>query len=111
MCDTLPLDNFKIYSHLAMPYITWGLIWDSKIKKKESLVLRRFFCLKSQLKILKAARFEAETGKDFKFTKEGTTLPLIFKNHQISNSSIRDQLKFEISLSDWGWIDKKECNI
>ena len=22
MCDTLPLDNPKIYSHLALPYIT-----------------------------------------------------------------------------------------
>ena len=43
ICDTLPLDNPKIYSHPALPYITWGLIQDSKIRKKESLVLRIFF--------------------------------------------------------------------
>ena len=41
-CDTLPLDNSKTYSHPALPYITWGLIWDSKIKKKESLGLKFF---------------------------------------------------------------------
>ena len=40
--NTLPLDNPKIYSHLALLYITWGLIWDSKIKKKKSLILRNF---------------------------------------------------------------------
>ena len=41
-CDTLPLDNSKNYSHPALPYITWGLIQDSKIKKKESLGLKFF---------------------------------------------------------------------
>ena len=34
------LDNSKTYSHPALPYITWGLIWDSKIKKKEFLGLK-----------------------------------------------------------------------
>ena len=33
-CDTLPLDNFKTHLHPALLYITWGLIWDSKIKRK-----------------------------------------------------------------------------
>ena len=32
VCDTLPLDNPKTHSHLALPYITWGLIWDLKNK-------------------------------------------------------------------------------
>ena len=31
-CNTLPLDNSKTYSHLALPYITWGVIWDLKNK-------------------------------------------------------------------------------
>ena len=35
-CNTLPLDNSKTYSHPALPYITWGLIWDSKIRREES---------------------------------------------------------------------------
>ena len=35
----------KIYSHLALPYITWGLIRDSKIKKKESLIFKKKFFL------------------------------------------------------------------
>ena len=55
--DTLPLDNLKIYSHLVLLYITWGLIWDSKVKKKEFLVLRRFLLILSSeipIKILKA---------------------------------------------------------
>ena len=51
MCDTLPLDNLKIYSHLALLYITWGLIWNSKIRKKESLVLRRFCLQTSEIPI------------------------------------------------------------
>ena len=33
-CDTLPLDNFKTHLQPALLYITWGLIWDSKIKRK-----------------------------------------------------------------------------
>ena len=32
ICDTLPLDNLKTHSHLALPYITWGLIQDLKNK-------------------------------------------------------------------------------
>ena len=39
-CNTLPLDNSKTYSHPALPYITWGLIWDSKIRREESLELK-----------------------------------------------------------------------
>ena len=31
---TLPLDNLKIHLHTSLPYITWGLIPDLKIKKK-----------------------------------------------------------------------------
>ena len=33
--DPIPLDNLK--NHTTLPYITWGLIWDSKNKRKESL--------------------------------------------------------------------------
>ena len=40
ICDTLSLDNSKTYSHPALPYITWGLIGDSKIRKEESLELK-----------------------------------------------------------------------
>ena len=32
VCDTLPLDNPKTHSHLALLHITWGLIWDFKNK-------------------------------------------------------------------------------
>ena len=39
-CDTLPLDNSKTYSHPVLPYITWGLVWDSEIRKEESLELK-----------------------------------------------------------------------
>ena len=34
ICDTLPIDNPKIYLHTALLYITWGLIQDFKIKKE-----------------------------------------------------------------------------
>ena len=40
ICNTLPLDNSKTYSHPALLYITWGLIQDSKIRKEESLELK-----------------------------------------------------------------------
>ena len=33
-CDTLPLDNPKTHLHLALLYMTWGLIWDSKNKRE-----------------------------------------------------------------------------
>ena len=33
--DPIPPDKLK--NHTALPYITWGLIWDTKIKRKESL--------------------------------------------------------------------------
>ena len=38
ICDPIPLDNLK--NHTALPYITWGLIWDSKNRRKESLRLK-----------------------------------------------------------------------
>ena len=33
--DPIPLDKLK--NCTALPYITWGLTWDSKNKRKESL--------------------------------------------------------------------------
>ena len=33
-CNTLPLYNPKTHLHLALPYITWGLIRDFKNKKE-----------------------------------------------------------------------------
>ena len=38
--DPIPLDNPK--NHTVLPYITWGLIQDSKIRRKESLRLKFF---------------------------------------------------------------------
>ena len=40
LCNPIPLDNPK--NNTALPYITWGLIQDSKIKSKESLKLKSF---------------------------------------------------------------------
>ena len=34
ICNTIPLDNPKAYIHIGLPYITWGLIMDPKIKKE-----------------------------------------------------------------------------
>ena len=42
MCDTLPLDNLKIHFHIALPYITWGLIQDLKIKKEIPIEIKIF---------------------------------------------------------------------
>ena len=52
------LDNSKTYSHPALPYITWELIWDSKIKKKGSLGLK--FSTGQASGILKKLRQEGE---------------------------------------------------
>ena len=38
ICDPIPLDN--LMNHTALLCITWGLIWDSKNWRKESLGLR-----------------------------------------------------------------------
>ena len=38
--DPIPLDNLK--NPTALPYIAWGLIWDTKIRKEESLRLQFF---------------------------------------------------------------------
>ena len=40
ICDPIPLDNLK--NHTALPYIMWGLVWDSKNRRKESLRLNDF---------------------------------------------------------------------
>ena len=39
-CDPTPLDTPK--NHTALPYITWRLVQDTKIRNKESLRLRFF---------------------------------------------------------------------
>ena len=36
-CNTLPLDKYKTYSHPALPYKTWGLIWDSLTNRPSKL--------------------------------------------------------------------------
>ena len=114
-CNTLPLDNSKTYSHPALPYITWGLIQDSKIRKEESLELKfstrqvsgllklrqegeipiENFCklLVSQLFKYKQQKkvFEAENSASRKRSplhKKGTRLSLAFKNHQIQASGM-----------------------
>ena len=35
ICDPISLDKLK--NHTALLYITWGIIWDSKNERKESL--------------------------------------------------------------------------
>ena len=47
--DPIPLDNPK--DHTALPYITWGLIWDPKIKNKESLRLKSFSLDKKEVSL------------------------------------------------------------
>ena len=69
ICDTLPLDNPKTHSHLALPYITWGLIWDFKIQKKESLVLKKIYflpdkCLESQKQKSKREKSQLKIFED-----------------------------------------------
>ena len=42
ICVTLPLDNPKTHSHLALPYIKWGLIWDLKNKIQSEIPIEHF---------------------------------------------------------------------
>ena len=66
ICNTLPLDNRKIYLHTTLPYITWGFIWNPKIKMEIPIEIKnfeldskiiciekvqKFYHLKSQLRI------------------------------------------------------------
>ena len=44
--NPIPLDNLK--NHTALLYITWGLVWDSKNRRKESLRLKLFLPDKHQ---------------------------------------------------------------
>ena len=77
VCDTLPLDNPKTHSHLALPYITWGLIWDLKIKYREIPIEKIFFYnfFKYKQQGLKQERSPIHRRR--------IILPLAFKNHQI----------------------------
>ena len=104
-------DNSKTHSHSALPYMTWGLLWDSKIKKKESIGLK--FSTRQASEILNRKieipieNFLQIAGKSIfqiQTTKEGfevensasrerssihrrrIILPLAFKNHQIQVS-------------------------
>ena len=117
-CDALPLDNSKTYSHPVLPYITWGLLWDSQIKKKESLGLKFFtgqvsrilklrqeeeipienFCklpvsqlskFKQQKKVLRLKIQQG--GKGLQFTEKDN---IVTNFQDSSNSSIWDELKF-----------------
>ena len=71
-CDTLPLDNSKTYLHPALPYITWGLIWDLK-NKTERDSNQNFLQIPSksifQIQTAKES-FEVEVGKALQFTEE-----------------------------------------
>ena len=49
--DSIPLDNLK--NHTALPYIKWGLIWDSPNRRKESLRSKIFTRQASRIPKLK----------------------------------------------------------
>ena len=82
VCDTLPLDSPMIHLHTALLYITWGLLWDLKIKNEIPIEIKilsgipkireggiiyiekiqKFYHLKSQLKILGKLPVSQHTG-------------------------------------------------
>ena len=126
ICNTLPLDNSKTYSHPALLYITWGLIWDSKIKKKESLGLK--FSTGQASGILKLRQEEeilienfhkllvsqiqtAEEGFEEKVSISQERDNTVTSFQESSNSNVWDELKFVrvnlIDLSHRGQIKRK----
>ena len=92
MHDPISLDNIK--NHTALPYITWGLIQDLKTKEKRDpsykMLLDRHLRIRNQISKQEGKRRKKKI--------------LVRKQ---SNSSIRDELKFEkvtLDLSHLGWI-------
>ena len=74
ICDTIPLDNPKTHLHLALLYITWGLIQDLKNKIEREIPIENFYKLLvsqfSKYKIMEEG-FEVKVAKDFQLAEEG----------------------------------------
>ena len=90
ICDTLPLDNPKTYLHLALPYITWGLIWDLKNKIQREIPIEIFYELSvSQFSKYKQWRkvLSLKKGKISNSQKKDN-FAFSFKNHQIQTSGM-----------------------
>ena len=99
ICNTLPLDNSKIHLHTALPYITWGLIQDLKIKKEipieikilsvipknkkdESFVLRRFKNLSYEVPVKDFGKIASKSAyRDLRLHERRNNFAI---NHQIN---------------------------
>ena len=65
-CDPIPLDNLKKHTDTALPYITWGLIWDIKNETERSQ-LTNFARLSSRISKIrerKRGKFPCEQATD-----------------------------------------------
>ena len=102
------LDNLK--NHTALLYITWGLIQDSKDRRKQSLRLTNFTGLSSGISKTREGISMQTSHKErkkilvVKFIVESAS-----KNRKCesSNSSIIDELKFESSRIITSGMDKR----
>ena len=116
ICDPITLDNPK--NHTALPYITWGLIYDSKIRKKESLRLKSFTRQASRIsklrrrshwklnlrninwQILRESNFTWTSHEERRKVLVVKLIASKDKKSKSSNSSIWDELKFITSGMD-----------
>ena len=116
ICNPIPLDNPK--NHTALPYITWGLIWDLKIKKEipteiksEESHLTNFTRLLFRISKIRERISTSTSCQErrkilvVKFIVESASEN---RKSESSNSSIRDELKFESSRFITSGMDKRK---
>ena len=132
ICNPMSLENLRNLT--VLPYITWRLILDSKIRRKESQGLRFFTGQTSQISKLRKrshskwkpekyqlTKFYQTAVKDFKSKRKQFHMDKLQRKKKIlvvrliasknrksksSNSSIWDELKFESNKFITSGMDK-----
>ena len=77
ICTPIPLDN-----HTALPYITWGLIWDLKSETERSQLTNftRMSSGISKIKVQKRGEFPCEQAADKQRKKENPSCQIHLGN-------------------------------
>ena len=112
VCDPIPLDNPK--NHTALPYTTWGLIQDIKIKKEIPTEIKSEEYQLTNFTGLPLGISKTGEGNSMWTSHEERRKILVVKfiasknrKSKSSNSSIWDELKFETRKFITSGLDKR----
>ena len=100
ICNPIPLDNPK--KHTALPYITWELTQDLKIKKEipleiksEEYQLINFTELPLKISKVRESNFTQTSCRERRKILVVKLIASEIRKSESSNSSVWDELKFE----------------